>query len=210
MSAQYGAAQLLTMHKKGFTLIEVMVSVALFTIVMTVALGALLAMSDSDRRAEALKSVVNNLNFALDSMTRTIRTGYNYHCGTGGTDFATPGPQDCAGSGSSYLALKAADGTLVAYCLDSGMLKRQVVSSGSLGIDCASSNFSPMTSSELTITNLQFIVIGSCPQQNGAGCVADSVQPKVTILISGSIQMGASAPTQFSLQTSGTQRIYDQ
>jgi prepilin-type N-terminal cleavage/methylation domain-containing protein len=60
---------------RGFTLIEVLVSVMIFSVVMTVALGALLAMSQSDKQAEELKTVVNNLDFALDSMTRTIRTG---------------------------------------------------------------------------------------------------------------------------------------
>ncbi|HEY6018493.1 MAG TPA: type II secretion system protein [Candidatus Paceibacterota bacterium] len=198
-------------QSKGFTLIEVMVSVAIFSVVMTVSLGALLSMSDSDRRAEALKSVVNNLNFALDSMTRTIRTGYNYHCNTTGTDFSTPGPQDCTGAGASYLALKAADGTLVAYCLYNGQLMREQLASGPLDTICGSSNFSSMTSSELTITNLQFIVIGSCPQQNGAGCTSDNIQPKVTILISGSLKTGTNAPPiQLSLQSSATQRIYDQ
>lgn len=188
-----------------------MISVAMFSVVMTVALGALLSMSESDRRAQALKSVVNNLNFALDAMTRTIRTGYNYHCGTSGSDLSTPAPQNCTGAGSSYIALRAADGTLVAYCLDAGAIKRQHISSGSLSVDCSSSNFSPMTSSELTVTNLQFIVTGSCPAQGGSSCTNDSIQPKVTILVSGSVNVSPSAPpVQFSLQTSGTQRIYDQ
>lgn len=183
----------------------------MFSVVMTVALGALLSMSDSDRRAQALKSIVNNLNFALDAMTRNIRTGYNYHCGTSGSDLSTPGPQNCTGSGSSYLALRAADGSRVAYCLYNGAIMRQQISSGSLSVDCSSSNFSPMTSSELTVTNLQFIVIGSCPTQGGVGCTADSIQPKVTILVTGSIRTSPAAqPVQFSLQTSGTQRIYDQ
>ena len=101
------------MLSKGFTLIEVMVSVMIFSVVMTVALGALLAMSESDRRAEALKSVINNLDFAMDALTRTVRTGYNYHCGVSGSDLTTPAPQNCSGAGGSqsYLALKAADGS---------------------------------------------------------------------------------------------------
>ena len=197
--------------KKGFTLIEVMISVAMFSVVMTVALGALLAMSDSDRRAQGLKSVVNNLNFALDSITRTVRTGYNYHCGTSGSDLSTPSPQNCTGAGSSYLGLRAADGSLVAYCLYNGAIMRQQISSGSLSVDCSSTNFSPMTSKELTVSNLQFIVLGSCPSQGGSGCTADTIQPKVTVLVTGVLSTGGSAtPVQFSLQTSGTQRIYDQ
>jgi len=200
------------MHK-GFTLIEVMISVMIFSIVMTVALGALLAMSASDQRAEALKTVVNNLNFALDSMTRTIRTGYSYHCGTSGTDFATPAPQDCAAAGGaqSYLALRAADSSLVAYCLNQSALVREVVKSGnSLSTNCAASDFYPLTSSEIKITNLQFIVAGSCAKSGAGGCTGDSVQPKVTVLISGTFYVSPTQTSQFNLETSVTQRVYDQ
>ena len=204
------------LNNKGFTLIEILVSVMVFTIVMTVALGALLAMSDSDRRAEALKSVVNNLDFALDSMSRTIRTGYSYHCGTTGSDLSTPGPQDCSGAGQSYFAFRSADNQATAYCLASGIIYREIINSGSLDTSCGSSNFSPMTSSEINITNLQFVVTGSCPK-SGTTCTGDSTQPKVTLLISGAITLAGSAKltsgaasTTFNVETSVTQRIYDQ
>jgi prepilin-type N-terminal cleavage/methylation domain-containing protein len=197
---------------KGFTLIEVMVSVMIFSVVMTVALGALLAMSQSDQRAEALKTVVNNLNFALDSMTRTIRTGYDYHCGNSG-DLSTPGPQDCAGAGNAqnYLALRDAKGQLVAYCLYGNALVREQPQSGPLSASCAAADFYPLTSSEkeITITNMQFIVTGSCPL-SGGGCVADSIQPKVTILMSGTFSISPTQVSQFNLETSVTQRVYDQ
>jgi len=80
--------------QKGFTLVEMLVSVAIFAVVMTVALGSLLAMSESDRKAQTLKSVINNLNFSLDSMSRAIRTGTTYSC-----DIAQWAPgvsRDCA------------------------------------------------------------------------------------------------------------------
>jgi len=183
----------------------------IFSVVMTVALGALLAMSHSDGRAEALKQVVNNLNFALDSMSRTIRTGYNYHCGTSGSDLSTPGPQDCSsGAGSSYFAFKAADGTLVAYCLTQGQLMRQRINSGSLSTNCAdTSSFSPLTSTDVSLDSLQFIVQGSC-SQTGSGCTTDSIQPKVTILVTGTFTYSPTEKAQFHVQTSVAQRIYDQ
>lgn len=188
---------------KGFTLIEVMVSVAIFSVVMTIALGSLLAMSSSDRRAEALKSVVNNLNFALDSMGRSIRTGYSYHCDSTG-DLTTPAPADCNGSTvKSYFAYVTASGSKVAYCLDSGVIKREVVLSGALDSACtnANANFLPITSSEVNITRLQFIVIGATDT---------NIQPKVTILLSGAVKISGVASSTFNLETSLVQRIYDQ
>src|SRR3989344_7842968 len=77
---------------KGFTLIEVVVSVALFSIVMVVCVTALLALVNANRKAQALQSVMNNLSIALDDMARNVRMGTNYHCSEpiNGTD-----PQDC-------------------------------------------------------------------------------------------------------------------
>lgn len=68
-------------QKKGFTLIEVMVSVSIFTVVMVVALGAILAIVSANRKAQALHTVINNVNLAVETMTRDLRTGYNYKCG---------------------------------------------------------------------------------------------------------------------------------
>lgn len=199
---------------RGFTLIEVMISVMIFSIVMTVALGALLAMSQSDQRAEAIKTVINNLNFSLDSMARTIRTGYDYHCDTTGADLSTPAPQDCDGNNTTpayatYLGLRSAGGTLVAYCLSGGAIEREQIQSGSLDTSCGSANFFPLTSKDVTVSTMRFIVTGSCAK-SGSGCTTDSKQPKVTILLSGSITINGTASSTFNLQTSVTQRIYDQ
>jgi prepilin-type N-terminal cleavage/methylation domain-containing protein len=192
----------------GFTLVEMIVSVAIFTVVMTISLGALLAISESDRRAQTLKSVINNLNFALDSMGRSIRTGTNYHCGTAGT---VTTPQDC-NLPAPYFAFEAFDGSDVAYCLDNGLIKRQVTT-GVLSTDCSSANFVPITSSEVTISNLDFYVKGA-PR-------SDLIQPKVTIVLSGYVQVTGGGNTQLdcgansstctivNLQTSVTQRLFD-
>lgn len=60
----------------GFTLIEMIVSVGLFSIVMVIMLGAVLTIVDVNRKSQTLTTVMNNLNFALESMTRTIKTGH--------------------------------------------------------------------------------------------------------------------------------------
>ena len=70
-------------QNRGFTLIEVMVSVSLFAMVMTLSLGAILSIVDGNKKAQAINAVANNLNFAVESMVRDIKTGYAYTCGLG-------------------------------------------------------------------------------------------------------------------------------
>ncbi len=64
----------------GFTLIEMIVALAVFSVVVTIAVGALLMLIASNEQLQAEQSVMTNLSFALDSMTREIRTGTAYFC----------------------------------------------------------------------------------------------------------------------------------
>jgi len=63
---------------RGFTLIEMIVSLALFTVVAVISIGALLKIMDANRKSINLKNVTNNINFALESMTREMRVGSKY------------------------------------------------------------------------------------------------------------------------------------
>ncbi|HVV38925.1 MAG TPA: type II secretion system protein [Candidatus Paceibacterota bacterium] len=220
--------------KRGFTLIELMVSVTIFTMVMVVSLGALLTISASERKAETLKSVMTNLNFALDSMSRSIRTGSNYDgftsCNPSLPISGIPTPTDCTAAGGSYaIAFQAIDASL-AGCPASGTPCIVVYCRGA-GSTCSSSgtsllrstdggnNFSAITAPEVQISNLSFYVRGA-PR-------GDGIQPIVTITLSGYIAINGDAATQnnclgqvssgatgqcsaFNIQTSATQRIYDQ
>lgn len=193
--------------KNGFTLIEVLVSVAIFSVVMIIALGSLLAMAESDRKAQTLKSVINNLNFSLESMSRTIRTGTNYNC-------SSPAGGDCTapndGKNHGYFAFVPAGTTAVTiYCLSAGSANSCNTSAACpAGSACrvlrsidGGSNFAPMTSPEVNVTNLTFYVTGSSR--------TDAFQSKVTILLSGYVQVSASQRSQFNVQASATQRLYD-
>jgi len=60
--------------RSGFTLIEMLVAIALFSVVVTVALGTIVTIIDSNRKAQSLTLVINDLNFALESITRTVKT----------------------------------------------------------------------------------------------------------------------------------------
>ena len=180
-----------------------MVSVAIFAIVMTIALGALLAMSESDRKAQTLKSVINNLNFSLDSMTRSIRTGLSYHCDAAQSPLGSP--RDCADTPASSLAYQPAPGGTIVYRLETVDSALCGQPSNRLGCIVRSSDggvtYSAITSSEVYINALKFYVTGA---------ESANVQPKVTILISGIVTVNSTQNSAFNLQTSVTQRLYDQ
>src|SRR4051812_1208116 len=90
---------------RGFTLIEMIVAVGLFSIVMLVCVGALLSLVNANRKAQALQAVINNLNIALDGIVRNARMGYNYHGADGGASCGASdyrNPHDCANGGTTF------------------------------------------------------------------------------------------------------------
>lgn len=73
-------------NQKGFTLIEMLVSVAIFAIVLTIILGTIVTIVDTSRKTRSMTEVMNNLNFAFESMTRTLKTAKEINdIGSGGT-----------------------------------------------------------------------------------------------------------------------------
>jgi prepilin-type N-terminal cleavage/methylation domain-containing protein len=71
------------MQQKGFTLIELIVAVAIFTIVMMVSMGAVFSIVNANRKSQSMNVVINNLNFAFESMIRDLRTGSDYEVNGG-------------------------------------------------------------------------------------------------------------------------------
>jgi len=72
--------KLFKQKEKGFTLIEIIISLAIFAVVALIAVGALLKVIDANKKAQSLKSAINNINFAFDDISRDIRTGTRYVC----------------------------------------------------------------------------------------------------------------------------------
>ena len=97
--------------QRGFTLIEMIVSLSLFISVMTVAASSMLSIIDANRKSQATNTAVDNLNFVIDNMSRTLRTGKAWTVVQNGTNstrvsFAPQGksPTDPANITSYYLA----------------------------------------------------------------------------------------------------------
>ncbi|HMO77929.1 MAG TPA: type II secretion system protein [Candidatus Paceibacterota bacterium] len=205
-------------QRQGFTLIEMIVSLGIFSIVVTTAVGAMLILISTNRQLQSEQSVMTNLSFALDTMTREIRTGYNYYCandasspsgfftGNGHEDIG-PDVQDCpSGRGNTSQqgvsfyeggnSLTGATTNRVLYYFDNNTksLYRRL------------GNGSPQSivSSGLSIIDAQFYVTGAY----SVGAVpANYEQPTVTIYLAA--QDANDASRTYYLQTTVTQRILD-
>ena len=184
----------------GFTLIEMLVSVSIFTIVMTISLGAIFAMNDSNKKAQITRTVMDNLNFAMESMSRNLRIGSEYHCDA---DNALPGTiilvNDCT-NGATSIAFEGYKGDpnntedqIVYRFNDTTHQIERSVDSGA--------TFLGLTAPELSIDTMDFFVIGT-----GAG---DSKQPRVIIVVRGSVFYKKGVKSAFNVTTTVSQRKID-
>lgn len=175
-------------NKKGFTLIEMLISISLFSVVVTIAFGALMTIMDASNKAKTIKIVVNNLNLAMESMTREIRVGQNYTCGR--QTYEVPGV-NCETSPRDSLSLLSKDGsTNIYYSYDSSD-KTIKVRKGN------ASNIYSLTGEDVEIEDLKFYVVGT-----EAG---DGIQPRVFLLLKGKITR-PNIESRFDIQTTISQR----
>jgi len=182
-----------------------MVAMSIFAIVMLVGVGALLTMVEVNKRAQGINSVMNNLNAAVEQMSRSIRVGSSYYCGESSVAPATlilSQPQDCAQDGGLLLAFEATGGDptdpedQVVYRLNGTQLERSL-EAGDNGTWVA------LTAPEVVITDFRFFVTGSTPLFGG-----DTEQPRVLMIIKGTAEVQG-GPTEFKVQSSVTQRLID-
>lgn len=180
-------------RQKGFTLLEIIVSIGLFSIVMLIATGALLSMVNANRKAQALKNVMNNVNFAAENMVKEIRVGTSYH---GNVEVGSiTSPQNAENVSSFAFEKSGGDpetaSDQVVFRLSDGVIERS---------DDGGLTYSAITSSGIDIELLRFWVYGSDP--------LDTEQPRVAIVIKGSAFLQG-GDEDFNIQTTATQRLLD-
>ncbi len=179
-------------RQKGFSLIELMVASSVFIVVMMMSSSAVLTVFNSNQKSKNIRSVMDNLNLSLESMSRSIRFGKNYHCTNTGT---LTSPLDCPNNttGSNYFTFLDMDGNQVTYTLSAGKVQRT---------KAGSTYF--MTSPDVTITTLTFRVYGSSGFLSG-----DRFQPKVIMVISGYVGAKINTRSTFTIETTISQRQID-
>ncbi len=188
--------------EKGFTLVEMIVSVALFSVVMLVCVGALLALVGANRKVHALQAVMNNLNVTLDGMVRAIREGSTFD-GSGACQGNSGGPKDCTSGGSQFSFEPYGNGPSGqpwVYRLNSVTHRLERSINGA--------SFVPVTSPDVVIDSLLFYVVGSSRGCSVSPC--NLIQPKVVIVIRGTAPvLNSQAKTTFHIQVTAVQRLLD-
>jgi len=71
--------------KQGFSLVELLVATALFTTVVAVSAGSFLSILEASRQSRELNELMLAVDFAMEDMSRTIRTGTDFVVSSGGT-----------------------------------------------------------------------------------------------------------------------------
>jgi len=182
---------------RGFTLIEIMTALSIFILVMTVSMGSIIGVFDTNRKSRSLKVVMSNLNVAIETMSREIRFGRNYHCEldniTAG-DFEPPLNCNVPGGGK-LISFLSNDGNQIVYVLnDNGAIEASYD---------GGKNYETITGPEMDIKNLSFYVIGA------GKAPSNTLQPRVYISIKGEAGESDKTKTSFSLQTMISQRYLD-
>lgn len=175
-------------NQKGFTLVETLVSLGIFVSVMVVSVSSLIIVNNAALRAQQMRTLLDNMNFAIDSMVRTIRTAEAVGCG------ATPDAGDCPiGSGvkGTMLYVKSTLGQEedIVYRLQNGIIQKRIGNTA---------NWIDMTAGDIQISSLDFYVTGST--------LGDGVQPFVRLFVEGNAQAKNGQNTPLVFQTAVTLR----
>lgn len=166
------------MNKGGFTLIELIVGVFIFSILMVLASGSLVPSLSLQRRALNIKRVEENGRFVLELMTRELRVANPINTAD----------SVCPGSGSSTLSFIHPVNGSIEYFLSGATVHRRIN-----GADSVISN------PDVEVTRLIFCISG-----NSAG---DDRQPRVSIIIGLKAGGEAVESDTLYLQTAVSQRV---
>jgi len=186
--------------KQGFTLIELMVSIALFSVVIVIALGSLMMVINASRKAKTIKTIVNNLHVAIEGMSREIRVGYDYTSGaTIGNLVDSDGGEDGNNNSIGFHTKKNRPGheTWGLYKLENGKIMRWINESAAGSDGRNDGGWLSITTDNITVNKLEFRVAGT---DNN-----DDIQPRVMIIIEGTAKI-EKFETEFNIQTTVSQR----
>lgn len=202
---------------QGFTLVELLVSMAIFVTVITIAVGALFSAQVVNTKLEQTQAVLDGMHLATEVIVREMRYGAWFYC-----DTSIPSPlpstrKSCDyPNGGTVLIFKPTAALLgttdetrdrVAYYLSSGVLyKNEYPYGGTMRVN-------QITSSDVRVDTLSFYATGLNTTAGTSDYlnVADYNQPLITMIISGETvpRKITSQPVSFSVQTSAASRTLD-
>ncbi len=198
-------------NKRGFSLIEVLVSLSLFAVVMTISVGILLVLIDANARAQNLQTIMTNLSFALDGITREIRTGSDYFCDSySNLPTSATSTRNCAAGGAAIAFNEGGqsltgntpnDSRRIAVRLNNGVLERRLGNGDGDANVNEPQDWSALTSPSVVITDLRFNVDGATR--------GDAISPRVTLFLEGYAGTEEDLQGWFNIQTTIVQQLLD-
>ncbi len=183
----------------GFTIIETMIAISLFLVVVMIGMGALLNASLIHTKSQDMRSIMDNLSFIMEDMSRNLRTGYDYHCSNNLSlsDIGIPfSPLSCS-NGGVIIAFEPSSGNpdnkdQWIYKIESNNISKSIN---------GGTTWTQLNSSEISLdANSGFWVTGAES--------SDTLQPFAIIKLSGAITY-KDISTPFSLETAVSQRLID-
>ena len=198
---RYSSQKLLNMKKKdthfkkGFSLVEMLVSVALFSVVMVIAVGIIMTILNVNNHVRATSIAMANIDAVMEKIFREASVGSYYHCGDGGNidkAFNCPG-----GNPSTAFAFEGVGGDetskddQIIYRLNSTDFSLEMSRNGG-------ASYERLTDGNTIVDQFNVNVLGN-------GDLAK--QPAVFIDIRGYIKKGVDSKTTFVLQTMISERF---
>ena len=174
--------------ESGFTLLEMIVSIGLFSVLVVAAIGIMLGVSNAQIKAANLQAVQDNIRFSLELMTKELRTGQKYNLSSA-----------CAVQGLE-ISFDTAAGEKRTYYLDSA--KKAIMKvKGTPTPSC--DNAVQFTGEDILVNTFTLSLRGQAVGPNDG-------QPMITI----SLKISSADPrfgpqTNMNLQTTVVQRIRD-
>ena len=171
---------------QGFTLVELLVVLGLFSGIATLALGSLLNVRTLSAKLQSSQSVSDNLNLSVQTTMREIKFGSEFYCDTTLPTRVLMTRKSCGytSNGGKVLILKPGDAASstdrIAFYVKNGVLYKDDYRQGATSTDS-------MTSNDITIQSITFFVEGAQTYDgtSDVGGLLDYRQPLVTMLISG-------------------------
>lgn len=188
----------LSKKNRAFTLIEIMVATSIFMIIMLVAMGALITSSDTAKKAQAMRIALDSVNYAMEGMTRYLRTGSDFYCTNDIPNLNPRTTNDCLSGGTAIVFTPANDPQDPHPPGSQGYTYFWVQRAGNDGSHTIDNQqYVEIIPPNVDIEKLTFYVKGSSP--------TDKVQPSVYILVKGSVTVKGEK-TPFAIQSMASQR----
>lgn len=166
-------------NNKGFTMVELLVAIASFVIIVSIAVGGFSGALRSQRQSIALLNANYNSSLVLEQMAREIRTGTNFCIN-----------QSIACS-ESQLVFTNAYGQNVVYRLNNFGIEKSI----------DGGTFKKITADDVVVDYLKFILNGQT--------FGDGKQTRITILIGIKSKESSVAGSVVNLQTTVSPRVLD-